>query len=86
MPEDLFDLIGKRLPVILSLTITDQSGRTLSGQTPEAAWNSVRHARPLCVGLNCAMGADLMRPYLKSYRKWRIRMSTSTQTQACLIR
>jgi 5-methyltetrahydrofolate--homocysteine methyltransferase len=63
--EDLFDTMDERLPVILSLTITDQSGRTLSGQTPEAAWNSVRHAKPTCVGLNCAMGADLMHPYLK---------------------
>ena len=63
--EDLFDTLDERLPVILSLTITDQSGRTLSGQTPEAAWNSVRHAKPTCVGLNCAMGAQLMHPYLK---------------------
>ena len=63
--EDLFDTMDERLPVILSLTITDQSGRTLSGQTPEAAWNSVRHAKPTCVGLNCAMGAELMHPYLK---------------------
>ena len=63
--EDLFDTMEARLPVILSLTITDQSGRTLSGQTPEAAWNSVRHAKPTCVGLNCAMGAELMHPYLK---------------------
>ena len=63
--EDLFDTLDERLPVIMSLTITDQSGRTLSGQTPEAAWNSVRHAKPTCVGLNCAMGAELMHPYLK---------------------
>lgn len=63
--EDLFDTLDERLPVILSLTITDQSGRTLSGQTPEAAWNSVRHAKPTCVGLNCALGADLMHPYLQ---------------------
>ncbi|HBE72381.1 MAG TPA: 5-methyltetrahydrofolate--homocysteine methyltransferase [Planctomycetaceae bacterium] len=63
--EDLFDTLDERLPVILSLTITDQSGRTLSGQTPEAAWNSIRHAKPTCVGLNCALGADLMLPYLQ---------------------
>ena len=63
--EDLFDTLDERLPVILSLTITDQSGRTLSGQTTEAAWNSVRHAKPTCVGLNCAMGAELMHPFLK---------------------
>ena len=54
-----------RLPVIVSGTITDASGRTLSGQTTEAFWNSVRHARPLAVGLNCALGAALMRPYIE---------------------
>jgi len=61
---------GKRLPVILSITITDASGRTLSGQTTEACWNSIAHAKPLCVGLNCALGADAMRPYLQeSFQK-----------------
>lgn len=54
-----------RLPIIVSGTITDASGRTLSGQTTEAFWNSVRHARPLAVGLNCALGAALMRPYIE---------------------
>lgn len=62
--EDFFDTQEARLPVIVSVTITDQSGRTLSGQTVEACWNSIRHAKPLCVGLNCALGADLMRPFL----------------------
>jgi 5-methyltetrahydrofolate--homocysteine methyltransferase len=57
--------IGKRVPVMISGTITDASGRTLSGQTPEAFWNSVRHARPLTIGLNCALGAKLMRPYIE---------------------
>jgi 5-methyltetrahydrofolate--homocysteine methyltransferase len=52
------------LPIIVSGTITDASGRTLSGQTPEAFWYSVRHVRPLAVGLNCALGAALMRPYI----------------------
>ena len=61
---DFFDTQEERLPVIVSVTITDLSGRTLSGQTVEACWNSIRHARPLCVGLNCALGADLMRPFL----------------------
>jgi 5-methyltetrahydrofolate--homocysteine methyltransferase len=56
---------GRRLPLIISGTITDASGRTLSGQTTEAFWNSVRHARPLAVGLNCALGAALMRPYIE---------------------
>src|SRR4051794_33682006 len=62
--ETLFDEVGQRLPVIVSGTITDASGRTLSGQVTEAFWNSVRHARPLAVGLNCALGAKEMRPYL----------------------
>jgi 5-methyltetrahydrofolate--homocysteine methyltransferase len=60
-----FDAHGMRLPIIVSGTITDASGRTLSGQTPEAFWNSVRHAQPLAVGLNCALGAALMRPYIE---------------------
>jgi len=60
-----FEERGTRLPLIVSGTITDASGRTLSGQTTEAFWNSVRHARPLAVGLNCALGAALMRPYIE---------------------
>ena len=63
--EALFQQRGRRLPVIVSGTITDQSGRTLTGQTPEAFWNSLRHARPIAVGLNCALGAKLMRPYIE---------------------
>lgn len=55
---------GKRLPIMISGTITDASGRTLSGQTPTAFWHSVRHAQPFTVGLNCALGADAMRPHL----------------------
>jgi 5-methyltetrahydrofolate--homocysteine methyltransferase len=62
--ETLFEERGRRWPVIVSGTITDASGRTLSGQVTEAFWNSVRHARPLAVGLNCALGAKEMRPYL----------------------
>ncbi|HTO47378.1 MAG TPA: methionine synthase [Burkholderiales bacterium] len=62
--EGVFEAAGQRLPVMVSGTITDQSGRTLTGQTPEAFWNSVRHARPLTIGLNCALGAKLMRPYI----------------------
>jgi 5-methyltetrahydrofolate--homocysteine methyltransferase len=61
--ETLFEEHGRRWPVIISGTITDASGRTLSGQVTEAFWNSVRHARPLAVGLNCALGAAEMRPY-----------------------
>ena len=63
--DEFFERRGIRLPVMISGTITDASGRTLSGQTPEAFWNSVRHARPLAVGLNCALGAKLMRPYIE---------------------
>ncbi len=63
--EGLFDDLGFRLPVIISGTITDASGRTLSGQTLGAFWDSVRHARPLAVGLNCALGAKQLRPYLQ---------------------
>ena len=56
---------GRRLPLILSGTITDASGRTLSGQTVEAFWNAVRHARPFAIGLNCALGGREMRPYIE---------------------
>ncbi|TIC87691.1 methionine synthase [Nocardioides sp. GY 10113] len=62
--ETLFAEAGRRWPVIISGTITDASGRTLSGQVTEAFWASVRHARPLAVGLNCALGAKEMRPYI----------------------
>src|SRR3569832_734937 len=58
-----FEESGKRLPIMISGTVTDASGRSLSGQTVPAFWNSVRHAKPLTVGLNCALGAALMRPY-----------------------
>lgn len=62
--ETLFEQRGRRWPVIISGTITDASGRTLSGQVTEAFWNSIRHAKPLAVGLNCALGAPEMRPYI----------------------
>ncbi|MDX1455901.1 MAG: homocysteine S-methyltransferase family protein, partial [Gammaproteobacteria bacterium] len=62
--EEVFEARGKRVPVMISATITDASGRTLSGQTPEAFWNSVRHAKPFSIGLNCALGADQLRPYV----------------------
>ena len=67
--ENYFETSGNRLPVILSITITDASGRTLSGQTTEACWNSIAHSKPLGVGLNCALGADAMRPYLQALSK-----------------
>ncbi|SFC48446.1 methionine synthase (B12-dependent) [Nocardioides terrae] len=62
--ESLFEKEGRRWPVIISGTITDASGRTLSGQVTEAFWDSVRHVRPIAVGLNCALGAKEMRPYI----------------------
>jgi 5-methyltetrahydrofolate--homocysteine methyltransferase len=62
--ETLFEERGRRWPVMISGTITDASGRTLSGQVTEAFWYSVRHAKPLLIGLNCALGAAEMRPYL----------------------
>ncbi len=80
LPETVFDTLnlkaclyaikkleeerGEEIPLMISVTITDQSGRTLSGQTVEAFWNSIRHAKPLSVGINCALGADLMAPYI----------------------
>ena len=62
--RELFDELGYEVPIMLSVTITDQSGRTLSGQTTEAFYNAVAHAKPLSVGLNCALGPALMRPYV----------------------
>jgi len=63
--EERFIAKGIRLPVMISGTITDLSGRTLSGQTPSAFWSSVRHARPFAIGLNCALGAEAMRPHIQ---------------------
>ncbi len=67
--EKFQEEVGIKFPLMLSVTITDASGRTLSGQTTEAFWNSVRHAKPLSVGLNCALGAKEMRPYLEELSK-----------------
>ncbi len=67
--DELMESTGERLPVIISGTVTDASGRILSGQTVTAFWHSVRHARPLAVGLNCALGATLMRPYIEELAK-----------------
>ena len=67
--EEVFEARGERLPVMISGTVTDASGRILSGQTVEAFWNSVRHARPITIGLNCALGAALMRPYIAELSK-----------------
>jgi 5-methyltetrahydrofolate--homocysteine methyltransferase len=67
--DELMEASGERVPVILSGTVTDASGRILSGQTVAAFWHSVRHARPLAVGLNCALGAAMMRPYIEELAK-----------------
>jgi len=67
--DELMENTGERLPVIISGTVTDASGRILSGQTVSAFWHSVRHARPIAVGLNCALGATLMRPYIEELSK-----------------
>ncbi len=63
--EEVFEETGIRLPVMISVTITDASGRTLSGQTTEAFYNSIRHAKPFSVGINCALGGRAMRPYIE---------------------
>ena len=67
--DEYFENSGERLPLIISGTVTDASGRILSGQTVTAFWHSVRHARPLAVGLNCALGAALMRPYVQELHR-----------------
>ena len=63
--QGVYEELGVELPIMISGTITDASGRTLSGQTTEAFWNSVAHAKPISVGLNCALGASELRPYLE---------------------
>ncbi|MEY2678075.1 MAG: hypothetical protein RLZ00_767 [Pseudomonadota bacterium] len=67
--EEFFEASGERLPIIISGTVTDASGRILSGQTVTAFWHSVRHAKPLAIGLNCALGATLMRPYIQELNR-----------------
>ena len=67
--DEFFEKSGERLPIMISGTVTDASGRVLSGQTVTAFWYSVRHAQPLAVGLNCALGAALMRPYIQELAK-----------------
>ena len=67
--DEYFEASGERLPIIISGTVTDASGRILSGQTVTAFWHSVRHAQPLAIGLNCALGAALMRPYIQELNR-----------------
>jgi len=75
--DQFFETSGTRLPIMISGTVTDASGRILSGQTVAAFWNSVRHAKPLTVGLNCALGAALMRPYAEE-------LSRIAETYVCI--
>ena len=67
--DEYFENSQERLPLMISGTVTDASGRILSGQTVEAFWNSLRHARPITFGLNCALGATLMKPYIVELSK-----------------
>ena len=67
--DEFFEKSGECLPIIISGTVTDASGRVLSGQTVTAFWHSVRHAQPLAIGLNCALGAALMRPYIQELNR-----------------
>ena len=67
--DEFFEKSGERLPIMISGTVTDGSGRVLSGQTVTAFWYSVRHAEPLSIGLNCALGATLMRPYIQELNR-----------------
>ena len=67
--DEAFEQTGECLPIMISGTVTDASGRILSGQTVTAFWHSVRHANPLSIGLNCALGAALMRPYVQELNK-----------------
>lgn len=75
--EEVFDEVGITLPIMLSCTVTDMSGRNLSGQTIEAFWYSVRHARPLTVGMNCAFGAEHLRPHA-------VALSAVAETNVCI--
>ena len=75
--EQVFDEMGVELPIMLSDTITDLSGRNLSGQTPEAFWYSLKHLRPFSVGLNCSFGAEQLRPRWTRFPMWPIRWSAS---------
>ena len=80
---EVFDEKGVELPLMISGTITDRSGRTLSGQTPEAFWFSMRHLKPFSIGLNCALGAELMRPYLAELAAVADTRSSPIPTPAC---
>jgi 5-methyltetrahydrofolate--homocysteine methyltransferase len=84
--DDVFAARGARLPVMISGTITDASGRTLSGQTAEAFWYSLRHARPLSIGLNCALGAKDLRQHIDVLAQVADTPSAAIRTPACRTR
>ena len=81
--ERFFEDHGTRVPLMLSVTITDRSGRTLSGQTLKAFWYAIEHARPLSVGINCALALRKCVPTLKNSPPWQLVMSASIPTPAC---
>ncbi len=80
---EIFDEKGLELPIMISGTITDEAGRTLSGQTPTAFWYSMRHLRPFSIGLNCALGAEKMRPHIAELARSPTRASPPIRTPAC---
>ena len=84
--EEVFDEKGVRLPVMISVTVTDRSGRTLSGQTVEAFWISIAHAKPFSVGINCALGARDMAPYIEELARIATTRSAVTRTPDCRMR
>jgi 5-methyltetrahydrofolate--homocysteine methyltransferase len=80
---DEFEARGVELPVMISATITDRSGRTLSGQTLDAFYVSIGHVRPFSVGINCAFGASQMRPYVAELSRLALSTSRAIPTPAC---
>ena len=80
--EELFEEKSIHLPIMISGTITDLSGRTLSGQTPTAMWHSVRHVAPITIGLNCALGAKEMRAHIAELSREAARWVLDTQPPA----
>ncbi len=79
----VFEKLGSELPIMISGTITDASGRTLSGQTPEAFWNSVRHSKPVSIGLNCALGPKSCALTCWKFSTWQTPWSAPTPMPAC---
>ena len=80
--KEVFDEVGKELPLMISFTIIDSAGRNLSGQTIESFWHTIEHAKPLTIGINCALGADEMRQYVEELQTSRLVTLVSIPTQA----